>query len=42
MGALIDREHKAKVLDYVKLGQEAGAVVRCGGDVEGQGAFVEP
>ncbi len=42
MGALIDREHKEKVLSYVKLGQEAGAVVRCGGDVAGVGAFVAP
>lgn len=42
MGALIDQEHKAKVLDYVAQGVAAGAVVRCGGDVAGQGAFVSP
>ncbi|MFA0474238.1 aldehyde dehydrogenase [Vibrio breoganii] len=42
MGALIDQEHKAKVLSYVELGKKAGATLRCGGDVEGQGAFVEP
>ncbi|KJY81767.1 aldehyde dehydrogenase [Vibrio galatheae] len=42
MGALIDQEHKAKVLDYIALGQAEGAVLRCGGDVTGVGAFVEP
>ncbi|MDA0108558.1 aldehyde dehydrogenase [Vibrio sp. La 4.2.2] len=42
MGALIDREHKEKVLDYVKLGQDTGATLRCGGDAGGKGAFVEP
>ncbi|MGF1749084.1 aldehyde dehydrogenase [Vibrio cionasavignyae] len=42
MGALIDREHKEKVLGYVQLAQDEGAVVRCGGDVAGVGAFVEP
>lgn len=42
MGALIDKEHKAKVLEYILLGQSEGATLRCGGDVEGQGAFVEP
>lgn len=42
MGALIDQEHKAKVLEYILLGQAEGATLRCGGDVQGQGAFVEP
>lgn len=42
MGALIDQDHKAKVLEYISLGQAEGATLRCGGDVEGQGAFVEP
>ncbi|TMX44991.1 aldehyde dehydrogenase [Vibrio sp. Hep-1b-8] len=42
MGALIDKEHKAKVLEYILLGQSEGATLRCGGDVQGQGAFVEP
>ncbi|MDF2154623.1 aldehyde dehydrogenase [Vibrio sp. CAU 1672] len=42
MGALIDQEHKAKVLQYIDLGQSEGAVLRCGGDVQGPGAFVEP
>ena len=30
------------MLGYVTLAQDEGAVVRCGGDVEGVGAFVEP
>ncbi|CAM2928396.1 aldehyde dehydrogenase [Vibrio rarus] len=42
MGALIDQQHKEKVLEYIKLGQDEGAVLRCGGDVEGRGAFVLP
>ncbi|WP_282176393.1 aldehyde dehydrogenase [Vibrio nereis] len=42
MGALIDQDHKSKVLEYIELGQSEGAVLRCGGNVEGQGAFVEP
>ncbi|PNH81285.1 aldehyde dehydrogenase [Vibrio diazotrophicus] len=42
MGALIDQDHKAKVLEYISLGQAEGATLRCGGDVKGQGAFVEP
>ncbi|PKH01392.1 aldehyde dehydrogenase PuuC [Psychromonas sp. MB-3u-54] len=42
MGALIDQGHKAKVLEYVQLGIDAGAILRCGGDVEGKGAFVSP
>lgn len=42
MGALIDQEHKTKVLEYILLGQAEGATLRCGGDVQGQGAFVEP
>lgn len=42
MGALIDKEHKAKVLEYILLGQSEGATLRCGGDVLGKGAFVEP
>ncbi|SHI14656.1 aldehyde dehydrogenase [Ferrimonas marina] len=42
MGALIDQEHKAKVLDYVKQGVAAGANLRCGGDHPGPGAFVAP
>ncbi len=42
MGALIDQDHKAKVLNYVKQGVAEGARLRCGGDVGGQGAFVEP
>ncbi|MEX0333029.1 aldehyde dehydrogenase [Vibrio tubiashii] len=42
MGALIDQEHKSKVLDYIALGQSEGATLRCGGDVDGAGAFVEP
>ncbi|EEX94701.1 putative aldehyde dehydrogenase [Vibrio orientalis CIP 102891 = ATCC 33934] len=42
MGALIDQEHKSKVLSYIALGLEEGAVLRCGGDVSGVGAFVEP
>ena len=42
MGALIDQGHKAKVLEYIHLGQTEGATLRCGGDVDGKGAFVEP
>lgn len=42
MGALIDQGHKAKVLEYIQLGQTEGATLRCGGDVDGKGAFVEP
>lgn len=42
MGALIDQEHKAKVLSYVELGKQAGAVQRCGGDTGRRGAFVAP
>lgn len=42
MGALIDQGHKAKVLEYIHLGQSEGATLRCGGDVDGKGAFVEP
>ena len=42
MGALIDQGHKAKVLEYIHLGQIEGATLRCGGDVDGKGAFVEP
>lgn len=42
MGALIDQEHKAKVLGYIELGKAEGAIVRCGGDVNGAGAFLEP
>lgn len=42
MGALIDQGHKEKVMEYIHLGQSEGAVLRCGGDVEGKGAFVEP
>ncbi|MBY5991185.1 aldehyde dehydrogenase [Ferrimonas balearica] len=42
MGALIDQGHKAKVLAYLQKGLEAGATLRCGGDVEGPGAFVRP
>ncbi|MDH5915536.1 aldehyde dehydrogenase [Vibrio splendidus] len=42
MGSLIDQGHKSKVLEYIELGQAEGAVLRCGGDVEGKGAFVEP
>ncbi|GAK19461.1 gamma-glutamyl-aminobutyraldehyde dehydrogenase [Vibrio sp. JCM 19053] len=42
MGALIDQDHKSKVLEYISLGESEGANVRCGGDVDGQGAFVSP
>lgn len=42
MGALIDQGHKQKVLNYIELGLKAGARLRCGGDVAGKGAFVEP
>jgi len=42
MGALIDQGHKVKVLEYIHLGQTEGATLRCGGDVDGKGAFVEP
>ncbi|KDN26486.1 aldehyde dehydrogenase [Vibrio fortis] len=42
MGALIDQVHKAQVLEYIHLGQTEGATLRCGGDVDGKGAFVEP
>lgn len=42
MGSLIDQDHKAKVLNYVDQGLSGGAVIRCGGDVAGQGAFVSP
>ena len=42
MGALIDQGHKAKVLEFIHLGQTEGAMLRCGGDIDGKGAFVEP
>ncbi|MDV5168906.1 aldehyde dehydrogenase [Photobacterium rosenbergii] len=42
MGALIDHEHKQKVLNYITLAQQEGATVICGGDIEGDGAFVAP
>lgn len=42
MGALIDESHKQSVLDYVASGEADGAVKCCGGDVEGEGAFVAP
>ena len=42
MGALIDEEHKEKVLNYISLGLEAGASKRCGGHVDREGAFVAP
>lgn len=42
MGALIDQGHKQLVLDYVTLGEQSGAKKVCGGDVDHQGAFVEP
>eukprot|EP01090_Pellita_catalonica_P012148 TRINITY_DN257_c0_g1_i1.p1 TRINITY_DN257_c0_g1~~TRINITY_DN257_c0_g1_i1.p1 ORF type:complete len:318 (-),score=57.10 TRINITY_DN257_c0_g1_i1:902-1855(-) len=48
MGALISKEHKAKVLSYIKLAQEEGGKVLVGGDepkLEGDlqnGYFVNP
>ncbi|MGR2767476.1 aldehyde dehydrogenase [Photobacterium ganghwense] len=42
MGALIDQDHKDKVLSYVDLAQQEGATVLCGGNVNAKGAFVAP
>lgn len=42
MGALIDQEHKQKVLGYIKQGIESGAKLCTGGDVDNPGAFVAP
>jgi len=42
MGALIDQEHKNKVLSYIRQGVEEGATQLCGGSVQCKGAFVSP
>ncbi|MBN6187601.1 aldehyde dehydrogenase family protein [Aneurinibacillus sp. BA2021] len=47
MGPLISEAHMEKVLDYIKIGQEEGAVLACGGNrmtegEYGKGFFVEP
>lgn len=33
MGALVSREHMAKVLHYVALARESGGVIHCGPDM---------
>lgn len=47
MGPLVSEEHLQKVLNYIKIGQEEGATLACGGNriVEGaltKGNFMEP
>ncbi|MFT9849733.1 aldehyde dehydrogenase family protein [Aneurinibacillus sp. REN35] len=47
MGPLISEAHMEKVLNYIKIGQEEGAVLACGGNritegEYGKGFFVEP
>ncbi|EEX41913.1 aldehyde dehydrogenase [Vibrio furnissii] len=42
MGALIDQEHKNKVLSYIRQGVDEGATQLCGGSVQCKGAFVSP
>ncbi|MDF2177053.1 aldehyde dehydrogenase [Aliiglaciecola sp. CAU 1673] len=43
MGALVDTGHQASVLDYIKVGSEAGATLCLGGKAPTDtGAFVEP
>lgn len=47
MGPLISEAHMEKVLHYIKIGQEEGAVLACGGNritegEYGKGFFVEP
>ena len=47
IGSLISREHKEKVLGYIRQAQEAGAKLLCGGGEPedpalAKGAFVEP
>ncbi|KAG0038131.1 hypothetical protein BGZ82_001000 [Podila clonocystis] len=49
LGALVSKEHWAKVMSYVQLGQEEGGTIECGGQkpasLQGQfqnGYFLEP
>ncbi|GAB3038608.1 aldehyde dehydrogenase [Bowmanella dokdonensis] len=45
MGALVDKQHQGSVLEYVRLGSEAGAELALGGKAAldaDNGAFVEP
>ncbi|MGG5828507.1 aldehyde dehydrogenase family protein, partial [Aeromonas salmonicida] len=46
-GALISREHQRKVLDCIRIGQEEGATLLCGGEalrpaMAPDGFFVAP
>jgi len=47
VGSLISKEHQEKVLGYIRMAQEAGAKLLCGGGIPADpalanGAFVEP
>lgn len=49
MGAIVSQQHKEKILSYIKLAQEEGGTVLCGGKVVGglperckNGYFIEP
>jgi len=45
VGPLVSQEHRARVLDYIRIGVKEGATIAVGGeatDVDGKGFFVEP
>ncbi|MFD1706992.1 aldehyde dehydrogenase family protein [Siminovitchia sediminis] len=47
MGAIVSKKHMENILEYIRIGQEEGAVLACGGrrierDGMEQGFFIEP
>jgi betaine-aldehyde dehydrogenase len=45
VGPLVSQEHRARVLDYIRIGVKEGATIAVGGeatDVDGRGFFVQP
>ncbi len=42
IGSMISREHKTQVMSYIEAGENQGAKMLMGGDLEGPGSFVRP
>lgn len=48
VGAIVSKQHHQKIMDYIKLGQEEGGTILCGGKVVNpggdcaEGYFIEP